>query len=298
MPPIPFRKLGAIPYTRTGQELAAAAPAIAPTTYNDPAFFLTPILMQSQTPECGGFSLAFALSYLRAQDEKLSGSFSYAYEKTVDGVPNEEGTFITAIGEAAKQSGSCLYPLFPDDGNTTIDPNGNLTPYSQASAQAIQDAATRAGWLSLMLTDLSWNGLQAAIAKYKCVIVEAQVGEEWWTAPNGTISWEEKDVLPLRPPAKVIDSHFFVLGGKFDSSNTWFANSWSTEWGHQGFGYFGQDYIPFVKNAIVLYKMPPSVQTVVNHPTLTPQEKNSIIRQIIVDIQKEIALISQAIGQK
>jgi hypothetical protein len=297
MTPFRFTKLGAIPYERTGAELRvgqSAAPA--PQTYDDPAFFTTPILMQGVSPECGGYSLAFALAYLMSLNAKLSGSFAYAYEKTVDGVPSEAGTLIPAIGDAAQKAGSCLDPLFPDDGNTATDPQGNSTPYSDATPAALQDALTRAGWIPLMLTDLSWNGLQAAISKYKAVIVEAQVGEEWYTAPDGATSWTAENVLPIRPPKQVIDAHFFAIGGRYDETNIWFANSWSTEWGESGFGYFQQDYIPFVKNAIVLYKAPPSVQAIVNHPTLTQPEKNSIIQQIIDDIEAAVGLVSQEIG--
>lgn len=298
MTPFRFKKLGAIPYTRTGEELvAAAAPSVAPATYDDPAFLATPILMQGTSPECGGYSLAFALAYLLKLNEKLSGSFSYAYEKTVDGLPNEAGTIITAIGKAGQNAGSCLDTLFPDDGNTIADPNGNASPYSAATQQAIQDALTRAGWIPLMLTDLSWNGLQSAIAKYGAVIVEAQVGEEWYTAADGQTSWTAADILPIRPPKEVIDAHFFVLGGKYDANSITFANSWSTEWGENGFGYLGQNYLPYIKNAMVLYKMPPSVQTVVNHPTLTQTEKLSIIQQIINDIEQAVGLIKQQAGQ-
>lgn len=299
MPPTGFHKLGAIPYTRTGEELtAAAAPAEAPAAYDDPTFFATPILMQGQSPECGGYSPAFPIAHLLNLQEKLSGSFTYAYEKTVDGLPDVEGTTIKAIGDAVQAAGSCLIDLFPDDGNTAQNPEGNPTPYSEATPAAIADAVSRAGWLPLFLTDLSWSGLQAAIAKYKCVIVEAQVGKEWWSAPNGTTSWAEADILPIRPPAQVIDAHFFVLGGKYDQQNLWFANSWSTEWGHEGFGYLQQNYLPFIKNAMVFYKMPPSVQTVVDHPTLTPQEKTSLIQKIIADISQEISLIKQEIAQR
>jgi hypothetical protein len=297
MTPFRFQKLGAIPYQRTGAELQVgqgAAPVPAPETYADPTFFTTPILMQGQSPECGGFSLAFAIAYLLNLQNQLSGSFSYAYEKTVDGVPNAAGTTINAIGKAAQNAGSCLDGLFHDDGQNLG--NAPTTLFSTATPQAIQDALTRAGWIPLFLTDLSWNGLQAAISKYKTVIVEAEVGDEWYTAPDGTTSWAAASVLPIRPPKTVIDSHFFALGGQYNATQIFFANSWSTEWGQNGFGYLGQDYIPFVKNAIVLYKMPPSVQTIVNHPTLTQPEKNSIIQQIINDIAAEVGLISKEIG--
>jgi hypothetical protein len=293
---IPFRNLGAIPYERTGDELhiaEAATPIPAPTTYDDPAFFTQPILMQGESPECGGFSLAFALAYLLNTQSKLSGSFDYAYEKTVDGVPNEQGTTIKAIGDAAQTAGSCLETLFPDDG--TLPQNSPQTLWSATTPQAIQDALARAGWIPLFVTDLSWNGLQTAIAKYKAVIIEAQVGAEWWTAPDGNVSWSGSDILPIRPPATVIDAHFFVAGGKYDPTSIYFANSWSNEWGENGFGYLQENYAPFIKNAIVLYKAPPSVQTVVNHPTLSQPEKNSIVQQIINDIEAAVGLISKEV---
>jgi hypothetical protein len=299
MEPFAFKKLGVIPYERTGAELRvgqAAAPVAQPPTYDDPAFFSTPILMQGQSPECGGFSLAFLVSYL-LNTGKLSGSFGYAFEKTVDGVPDEAGTTIAAIGKAAQNEGVCLQDLFPDDGDGTIDPTGAQTLFAKATPQAVQDALTRNGWLPLFLTDLSWNGIQSVISKYKAVILEAQVGEEWWTAPDGTVSWAAADVLPIRPPKTVIDSHFFVAGGTYTPETISFANTWSAAWGNAGFGFFQENYIPFVKNAIVLYKMPPSVATVVNHPTLSPTEKASIIQQIIDDIKQAVGLMSKEVSQ-
>jgi hypothetical protein len=299
MTPFRFQKLGAIPYQRTGAELRVAESAApAPESYDDPAFFSQPILMQGLSPECGGFSLAFALAYLLNQQDKLSGSFAYAYEKTVDGVPDTDGTTINAIGNAAQMEGTCLDSLFADDG-TEPAPSEGLRPtlFSTATPQAIQDALTRAGWIPLFLNDLSWNGIQTAISKYKAVIIEAQVGDEWYTNAAGETSWAAADVLPIRPPKQVIDSHFFVVGGKYDATDISFANSWSAEWGNAGFGYFEQDYLPFIQNAIVLYKMPPSVATVVNHPTLSQPEKNSLIQQIIDDIEQAVGLISQEVGQ-
>jgi hypothetical protein len=250
--------------------------------------------MQGQSPECGGFSLAFLLAYLFNLQEKLSGSFSYAYEKTVDGVPDSDGTTIAAIGSAGQKAGSCLDGLFNDDG--TNPPGWKPTLFSTATPQAIQDALTRAGYIPLFLTDLSWNGLQAAISKYKAVIIEAKVGDEWYTALNGETSWAAADVLPLRPPKEVIDAHFFVAGGKYNTESIWFANSWSTEWGQAGFGYFQENYVPFVMNAIVLYKAPASVIQVINHPTIPEESKPQIIQQIIDDIEIALGLIQKEPG--
>ena len=97
------------------------------------------------------------------------------------------------------------------------------TQFGTATPQAIQDAITRAGFIPLFLTDLSWNGLQSAISKYKAVIVEAQVGDEWYTnAAGGNIMGRGGCFLPIRPPKTIIDAHFFVLGGKYDPTDIFF----------------------------------------------------------------------------
>ena len=58
-----------------------------------------------------------------------------------------------------------------------------------------------------------------------------------------------------------------------------------------------QNYAPFIKNAIVLFKAPPSVATIANHPTLSQPEKLTLIQQIIDDIEQAVGLISTEIGQ-
>ena len=69
----------------------AATPPTRPSTYlldpNGP-FFTLQALMQGFTSQCGGYSLAQLVAFLKAAlGTKLSGSFDYAFEKTVDGYP-------------------------------------------------------------------------------------------------------------------------------------------------------------------------------------------------------------------
>ena len=177
--------------------LAAPAPAPVQTPYDDPTFFSQPILMQGQSPECGGYSLAFALAYLLNQQVSLSGSFAYAYEKTQDGVPDVAGTTINAVGQTGHFDGTCLDSLFPTTVLSQRTPRRCDTIQGRyASSQ--QDSLTRNGWIPLFLTDLSWNGIQAAINKYKAVIL-AEVRDEWYSAPDGATSWAAEDILPVRP---------------------------------------------------------------------------------------------------
>jgi hypothetical protein len=280
----------------------AAIPPVRPPQYLlDPAgpFFTLTALMQSFSPACGGYSLAQLVNFLAvvkkgASPVDLSGSFDYAFEKTVDGYPNDDGTTITAIGIAGPK-GSCLNALFPDDGDTTLNPMGEKNaPWSDATPQAIADAITRALGTPFLLDDLSIDGIHQACFENAAVILELQLGKEWYTSVSGEETWDAAEILPIRPPATVIDSHF-VLVAPYDEPNdrTWFINSSSPRWAQNGFAYFGADYAPFIKSGIAFKQIPPSVSAVLQNPTVPTETKPALIQQIITDIEAAVALIQK-----
>jgi hypothetical protein len=262
---IEFTKLGAVhEEDPQGFKLGQIQVPVAgiPDQYlcNDDGPLVTdlPILMQGQSPECGGFSLATLINFCKKAGASLSGSFTYAFEKTVDGLPTIQGTLISAVGKAGAQAGSCLDTLFPDDGagNTFVE-----NPiFSTASPEAVADGKTRLMGTPFLLDDLSIAGIQQALYQNGAVILEVQVGKEWWTAANGATSWNAEDILPIRPPATVIDSHFICVI-PYDQKNDrlWFPNTWSTEWGKNGWGYLQSNYAPFIKAGIAFKNIPPSV---------------------------------------
>jgi hypothetical protein len=211
-----------------------------------------------------------------------------------------EGTTISALGKAANLVGSCLEPLFPDDGALTTNPQDVIaTPYASATAQAIADAATRVLGTPFLLTDLSMDGIHQACFEYGAVILEVQVGAEWYTAPDGAESWEAEDVaLPIRPPKTVIDSHFILVAPYDETTDrTWAINSWSQQWGQNGFGYFNSDYAPFILNALAFKQVPASVTAVLNNPAIETPQKQAIVQQILQDIQEALDLMSKEVGQ-
>jgi len=289
-----FKKLGAIHEENPNlHPLGAVQPPVAkPATLLPDRFFALAALMQYQSPKCGGYSLAQFLNYLEvlsgSQNTVLSGNFDYEFEKTVDGVPDQDGTTISAIGKAGAEVGACLATLFPEDTAATTD----TTPYSAASEQAKIDALARIGGTPFLLDDLSIEGIHQAVYQNSAVILEVQVGDEWWTAVNGETSWAAADVLPLRTPKTVIDAHYILVGAYDEATDrTWFVNSWSNEWGQNGFGYFGSNYAPFIKGGIAFKKVPASVQEAL-------YTKNySLAQQILMDISEALGLIKQEIGQ-
>jgi hypothetical protein len=80
MEPFKFKKLGAIPYQRTGREVrvdsdGAADPLTTP--FEDTAFFSQPLLMQGRSPECGGYGYIVSPgSFTRATSCRIIESFA------------------------------------------------------------------------------------------------------------------------------------------------------------------------------------------------------------------------------
>jgi hypothetical protein len=218
-------------------------------------------------------------------------------QKSLDGLPNMGGTTLRAIGAAATKLGDCLDSLLTDD--VTI-PDPQYRDFSQASAEAKADAITRKEPSYFFLDDLSANGIRQAIFQNKAVILELQVGVEWWTDVNGNLSWDPNKILPLRPPKKKVSNHFLLFGAyepdPSGKTRFWNVNSFGNVWAEKGFAYFLDDYLPFIAGGIAIVDIPPSVQQVLAHPDIPQTSKPAIIQQILQDLKLVVGFIGQEFG--
>lgn len=299
-----FDNLGAIrqPEDPRDYQLGSIqAPVQVPGTYKPDAFFSLKALYQAHTSGCGGFSLAQLLQYfilLRTGNPiALSPRFAYMAEKSLDGLPNDSGTTLRAIGAAATKLGSCLDSLLMDD--ITL-PDPQFRDFSQASAAAKTDALTRKEPSYFFLDDLSMNGIRQAVYQNKAVILELKVGTEWWTDANGKLAWDPTKILPLRPPAKVVSAHYVVVGAyepdPSGKTRVWLINSFGQSWAQNGFAYFLDDYLPYIVGGVAIVDVPPSVQQVLAHPEIPQTSKPAIIQQILQDLKLVVGFIGQEIG--
>jgi hypothetical protein len=224
-------------------DVSTAGP-IAPT-YSGSNFFSLVPLMQGLEPACGGFSKA-----AWDRDHNLgftSPRFNYMGQKSKDGVPTVAGTTIRGMGSAAIHVGVCNDSLVSDDITLPYQAYGDI---SFASPQAIAQGLSDHQGTYLFIDVSSMQSIKQAMQLNNGVILEVEVGKEWYTAPSGVESWNEADILPLRTPRQIISGHFIYCNA-YDENCIYFINSWSNEWGRNGFGYFSSDYIPFVTHGIV-----------------------------------------------
>jgi hypothetical protein len=306
--------LGRIPREPKPTDYPASALGLGQATATPPVWKPSdalgiPITMQGKQPACGGYALQYSmvLKLYRqliaagkvGQYLALSPRSGYAIEKFIDGVGvNIPGTTIEAIAKARVSWGIALELLFPSD--VTLDPI-TFASYSQMSEEAKADAIARATKESYFFLGKapSLQAIKDGIYNNGEVIIELEVGEEWYTALNGSTSWSAADILPVRPPKKVISGHF-IDAMAFDEENVNFPNEWSEAWGNGGWGNFQANYLPFITNGIVFKTVPQSVKTILTpHPVqqiITPQQI-SLAQQILNDIEQALGLISKELGQ-
>lgn len=241
--------------------LASAAPPVHQQANQNGPLQL-PIFYQAQTPACIPHSLTWAYCYKQYLKNKawpataLSPRFLYALCKANDGVPNVGGTY-PRTGYKMLQT----YGIAPDSDfpNTVTLPLAQYQATTGITSTAYADAKPISGDTYTGPIALDADSLKAAIDEYSAITMCLQIGNEWWTAANGATSWEEKDVLPVRPPKSVVSGHQIAIYG-YDETQFYFANSFGSAWGDNGYGWLDiAAYQPYFKEAWGITELTPDV---------------------------------------
>lgn len=230
-------------------KLGAAVPVgyTFPRTLTNNDAWNAPVEYQGQQPACGAH--AGAKTKGLALNMRATPRFTWGDLKTFDGWPIESGTDIRSIFKSITKQGVLDFAQLGNDVTLSIP------DYAKAPTQAFLTlAAKHSGMGYGFIQDLTFNGLKQFIADHGPTIILLRLGNEWWTAPDGTGSWAEKDILPLRTPAIVTSGHF-VVAHSYDDDYIYFINSFSDRWGRRGHGFFGANYMPFINDAGALFPL-------------------------------------------
>lgn len=246
------------------QQAPLEASAIPPIYKTDITPFKLPenVFMQHQEPSCIAHGVVWAIMYYHwkntGQFVKLSPRFLYAMCKTVDGLPNDAGTYLETALNLAKNIGVCEDSFFTNDCTLPLD------TYCDASLipQAAKDNALKYKIDSYaFLSNLTVQGVQNALYQNGIVIIATEIGNTWWTSPSGVSSWAEDDLLPLRPfdaTHPEVSGHcvdLYAYGEPWDAThptNLYGMNWWSLEWAAQGRFCYGANYEPTIYEAAVI----------------------------------------------
>lgn len=179
----------------------------------------------------------------KAKGKKYSLDFQYLLQKKYYDLNWDEGSSIFSALKVAKNYGFLPRELFT--WATEADRNLSYAQYV-AKLRAVPDSEV-ARLISLCVDKLAGyaqlptdaqslaKGISDSVSG---VICRYEVGEEWWTARDGRISWATADIDPLRPPAQVISGHG-IGSSRFDFSvtqNVEHPNTWGILWNDKNQG--------------------------------------------------------------
>lgn len=258
----PFIKSGYIPPVLTDNRNFIYEKAVGTSPF--PIAYKTdisaiPIFDQDKIPDCVENAVTFVKKY---HDYKATGTvpdyarrFLAALTVKKDGFPIDNGTNIQnalSIAHDETNGGICESSFFSDD--HTLDTR-TFSDYVLIPQAAYRNATTHTIKSYAFLQDLSVNGLKNAIYQNGLVVVGALINQNWWTDVRGNVTWDKGAILPIRPPKTkdpkvdtTLSGHCFVLFG-YDDQYIYFVNSFSSEWGDKGIGYFAVDEVPFIYEA-------------------------------------------------
>lgn len=245
-------------------------PVVIPNIYM-PDYSSLPVKYQGPAPygTCGGHAGAAMESFLEMTD--LSPKYLWKQIRAflpVNIPLNQDlgGTDMKTIFQTLQNFGDCHESLLP---NVLAPSMAEYTDPSTLTSEQENDAYPH-GITSYAFTDNpSWEQLRQAIYQNKAVIALVDIGDGWWV--NG---WSEAMTCPLKygyPAGK----HFIVLWG-YDEKYIYFRNSWGTQWGKNGDGYFDRSYLSHIL----------SIGTAIDGPSIKQQVITKYIQ--VVNILKMI----------
>lgn len=250
-----------------------------------------PVIMQGFQPCCVEASLVMMLEYYywlkTGTYTKLSFRFLAALTAQSDGVNYAaSGTSLAVAARIAADTGVCTAATFPNE-ITLVD--GSFIDTTQIPAAAYEEAANfKLPSDFVVMENISWESINAAIEKYRLVLTCLYIDKDWYLSnvPNS-------NVLPLTPPSSWTDpsisKHATVSYG-FDETNRYVRNSFGTTFGNAGNAYYTSVYQPFIYGGLYIPELATLqatqiLDTVKEDVSVSPQAE-SIIQEIEQDIEK------------
>lgn len=229
----------------------------APTTYPDSRKLDTDWMIASMQGQigccvgCSGEEMVRQIIYLTTGQkcnpgtpDELSWRFVYALAKCMDGV-QDQGTYPSLVASIIRNYGVPLAKYCPNDVSLDHETFVYARNINAIPKAAFDDAKTRKSGADLTVP-LTQEGIKQAI-NYAAdnkggVMILRQVGNTYYTAPDGTVTWDKTKILPIQPPHEITSGHEeFLTGYDYEPGTNrmrvYWLNHWSPAWADNGRGW-------------------------------------------------------------
>ena len=265
----PVLNPGAIPSKPDYRAQLVAAAVAASTSLTAPAlpealqtdFQKLGILDQNQTPACVSHAMANLIKLWYYLKTGTIVNFSPRFLHNLSGLPQynggttygpEDGRDPMTVAKIAMQYGCATEATCPND---TSLPNNVYFSTTAVTPAAIAEAANYKipGYVQIPVDQTSFR---QAIQKYGGISMLMRISNSFWTAPNGTTSYAQADIDPIRAPhnaAAIIGGHELIGAGWTNASIEHLVNSWNTNWAEQGEAdYVWSEWQPYIVEALAI----------------------------------------------
>lgn len=205
---------------------------------------MIPVLNQGKQVSCTAYAMGTMKEYFDFLDTGVLPEYSrrslYADCKQTDGIPDVDGTYPAHVMKRLRSRGINKRISVPDD--TTL----SRSEYNNVEfTKDLNDEAQETVIKAYVFAPTSFEGLKKAIYDYKLVSILITLDNSFFRYTTGA----------LQPPKEVISGHEMVAYG-YTKDTIKFRNSHGQTWGMNGDGYFEKDYMPFLKEALVMVDLP------------------------------------------
>lgn len=294
VPPSP-RDYRDVPLAAVGPEEDSAYAASLPDSYFVDLKDI-PVWYQRKIGSCVGHTGA---KYKQVLDKKETGEvidysprFLYALAKARDGFPGE-GTYPRLVAKILKDIGCATEATVPNDSTLTHEEYVYGRDESKVPGKDEAEPGQIGGYAFPNVKDPT--SLKKGITEFSGAMLLMRIDRAWWSKKDGTVSWAENDVVPLRPPTGDISGHEVYLYGYENVVENgrervkfYIFNSWSVDWGMQGKAWFYHDeYVAWLDEAITFVDLPNDVKERISELPDANSFKHTFSKDIVAGERSE-----------